>query len=231
MSERLFIATPAYGRQVTLDYHISLLETVAELYGQGIAVDPQYVCDSLITRARNILVSRFLNSDCTHFLFIDSDLGWKPEAALRLLWAMRAAPDVEAACVMYPLRALPQKFPVNLLEPFVAHPVVPLVEATRVPTGFLMLKRSAFERMIAAYPERAARFEEHGANQYAFFDCLIENGDYISEDFGFSTLFRRAGGRIWVDPEPTLRHVGPHEFVGRLADHFTKAVAGNPAER
>lgn len=222
-AEKLFLATPAYGRTVVLDYHTSMIETICTLQAHGIATSPQYVCDSLVTRARNILAARFLASDCTHFLFLDSDLAWKPEAVIRLLSAMRKCPDIECACALYRLKCEPVDFPLNFIEPFVEHDAVPFIEATHVPTGFLMLKRSAFERFIATYPHRRVMFDPHVPGpQYAFFDCLIENEEYISEDFGFSRLFRRAGGRIWVDPEPTLKHIGPHEFVGRLADCLVK---------
>ncbi len=224
MSESLFIATPAYGRMVGLDYHTSMVETICALQAHGIGVTPQYVCDSLVTRARNILAARFLATGCTHFLFLDADLAWKPEAVLRLIHAMRKALDIECACALYRLKCDPVDFPVNLVEPFVEHPAVPFLEATNVPTGFLMLKRPAFERFAAAHPHRRCAFDPHipREHQYAFFDCLIEDGQYVSEDYGFSRLYRRAGGRIWVDPEPTLRHIGPHEFVGRLADYLTR---------
>jgi hypothetical protein len=223
MPEKLFIATPAYGRMVGLDYHTSMLETICALQSHGIATVPQYVCDSLVTRARNILAARFLATDCTHFLFLDADLAWKPEALIRLIGAMRKASDIECACALYPLKCVPIDFPVNLVKPLTEHPDVPFIEATQVPTGFLLLKRSAFQRFIETHPHRAAMFDPNVPGpQYAYFDTFIENGEYVSEDFGFSRMFRSAGGRIWVDPAPTLKHIGPHEFVGRLADYFTK---------
>ena len=56
--------------------------------------------ESLITRARNNCVATFLeNKEWTHLFWIDSDIGFSPEAALRLLQA-----DYEIAARVYPLK-------------------------------------------------------------------------------------------------------------------------------
>ena len=226
MPEKLFIATPVYERSLTLDYHTSLIETVAVCYREGISIYPNYVSSPLVGQARNILAARFMATDCTHMLFIDSDIGWKPESLMRLLYAMRVADDIEALAVCYPMKTLPLQFPVWLEHPPVQHPLVPVVEASHVPTGFLMLRRSAFDRFAAAYQDLRCTFEAAGLpEQWSYFNCSVEDGKFYSEDYGFSRAFRRCGGRLWVDPEPTLKHVGNHDFVGRLADCFGAATA------
>jgi hypothetical protein len=80
-----------------------------------------------------------------------------------------------------------------------------------------MIRRSAFERMMAAYPDRKCVLRQEvppGEEQYeyALFDCLIDNGRYLSEDFGFSRLWQRIGGTVWMDPQITLSHYGQFEY-------------------
>ena len=41
--------------------------------------------ESLVTRARNILSAMFMESDCTHLFFIDSDIEFDSESILRAL--------------------------------------------------------------------------------------------------------------------------------------------------
>ena len=41
--------------------------------------------DSLVTRARNKLVTEFLKTDCTHLFFIDADISFEPDDLIRVL--------------------------------------------------------------------------------------------------------------------------------------------------
>jgi hypothetical protein len=90
-------------------------------------------------------------------------------------------------------------------------------------TGFMLIRRSCFERMIIAYPE--TKFDvahvypipkERSQNQYALFDCIIEPGTniYLSEDFTFCRRWRQMGGKIWLDPKSRLSHHGTFRFQG-----------------
>src|SRR6185312_16087542 len=89
------------------------------------------------------------------------------------------------------------------------------VAATYAGTGFLLIRRAAIERMIAAYPEtHYATIQAHplppdpSPNQYALFDCMIEPETriYLSEDYAFCRRWRDLGGKIWLDTEGVLTH-------------------------
>jgi len=97
-------------------------------------------------------------------------------------------------------------------------------------TGFMLIRRSAAERLVAAYPETKYRAQHTypapaaaSHNQYNLFDCLIEpeTKTYLSEDFAFCHRWRAIGGTIWLDTMSRLRHVGAYEFQGSAATSFT----------
>jgi hypothetical protein len=173
---RLFVATPAYGGQVTTAYLESLLDAKAALEAEGARVAVYTVRnESLITRARNACVARFLAARAggerfTHLMFIDADIGFPREAIGRML---RFGEAVVAGC--YPLKKIdhaliaelaraggPLAGDPEILEaaaasyPLAAPPIGEVhdgfVEIHETGAGFLLLRRDAVERMVADAP-------------------------------------------------------------------------------
>jgi hypothetical protein len=100
----VMIATPCYGGQLTESYLHGILNAVGEAGKRGIQLHLNTMGnESLITRARNTLVTQFLDADkkdpdrFTHLMFIDSDIGFGGEAIMRLLES-----DYDVACGIYP---------------------------------------------------------------------------------------------------------------------------------
>lgn len=220
---KLFIATPCYGSQLHAAYVSSLLETRNSLAAHSIEHVAQFEPnDSLVPRARCVLVARFLETDCDRMLFIDGDLGWKGDDVIRLLCALESE-DIEVACGIYPRKTRELSFPVNFAidadNCLTWHDETGYVEIKDAPTGFLMFKRSVIEKMISAYPERQCQFHDQpNGQEYALFDCFIDpdTRHYLSEDFGFSRLWQRIGGRIWADPKISLAHFGQWKYTGSI---------------
>ena len=77
---RVLIGTPAYGGMVHLDY----LNSISEYYRSGIPFSISAIGnESLITRARNAILSRFhADTRYSHLLFLDADVHL-PAAGLR----------------------------------------------------------------------------------------------------------------------------------------------------
>jgi hypothetical protein len=133
--------------------------------------------ESLITRARNYLVDEFLRSDCTHLMFIDSDIGFDPNDVIALAVIAAEGSDKEIVCGPYPKKCIAwekikravdkgfaDKNPENLekyVGDYVFNPKegtgsIPLDEPVEVlegGTGFMMIQRSALEKFAAAYPQ------------------------------------------------------------------------------
>jgi hypothetical protein len=194
--------------------------------------------DSLITRSRNALVAKFLDTEtATHLLFIDADIAFEVEQVARML---RFDQDVVAG--MYPLKMIhwdaaairraqsgepPDSAPIGYVgvscQGEEAESRDGFVTGVYAGTGFMLIRRSVFHRMIEAYPETrytAAHTQpvpSASPNQYALFDCMIDPATrhYLSEDYAFCQRWRSIGGRLWLDTQGELTHIGPHEFAGR----------------
>ena len=73
---KVFVATPLYN-QVTAEYAQSLMMAALDCKERGIEIVPNIVRNScFVDIARRVLVKNFLETDCTHRLFIDSDIGY-----------------------------------------------------------------------------------------------------------------------------------------------------------
>ena len=238
----VLIGTPCYGGLVTHVYVHSLLKLMsygtANNIGLGLFTAAH---DSLITRSRNTVVAAFLdNPDMTHLMFIDADTGFLPEQFGRLL---RFDEDIVAG--MYPVKNLDwtrsaracitgsltaEQLRESGLH-YVGIPCDPreleqrdgFVTAEFAGTGFMLIRRSALERLTAAYPETKYQSTHSypapaasSPNQYALFDAMIEpeTRKYLSEDFAFCYRWRKLGGKVWLDTRSRLKHVGSYEFQG-----------------
>ena len=91
-----------------------------------------------------------------------------------------------------------------------------------------MIKREVFLRLFEAYPQlrytaaHNASIPSRSPNQYALFDCAIDEdtGEYLSEDYAFCQRWRKIGGKIWLDTESRLAHIGTYEFFGSPKSRF-----------
>jgi hypothetical protein len=232
-SVHLFVATPCYGGQVHQRYMqcVCLLMQYGAANGIRVAVE-LLGRESLITRGRNMLVSKFMDSQATHLFFIDADTGFEIRQVLRMLEF-----DQDVVAGMYPLKLIDWNDEALARaqggEPldyaairFVGTPLEPMVrsgdfvEGSYAGTGFMLIKRNVIARMFEAYPElkysRAHNSNEGYAspNQYALFDAAIdpETREYLSEDYAFCQRWRKLGGKVWLDTDSRLVHIGNHEF-------------------
>ena len=224
---KLFIATPAFGHQVTTNYANSLLKFVSTPHPR-LAVSSAIHMQSgmaLVTQARNNCVSYFLNSDCTHFLFIDADIGFEPEAIYRLI-----EKDVPLCLTPYPVKGYGKDYQLQFIVHFPDKDNVRIqkdgfTEITAGPTGFMMIKREVFEKLAEKYPERKTVNKQLVGNKvetmekgwYTFFETAQdpENG-YLGEDISFCRLWTNIGGKIYADTQTPLTHFGSHAFHGSL---------------
>lgn len=224
--------------------------------------------ESLVQRARNYIVDEFMRSDCTHLLFIDSDIGFDPRDALALMALQISDPEkYDIVCGPYPKKTISwekvaaaaqagvgQENPFDLekyISDFVFNPVKGLksfklsepVEVAEGGTGFMLITREALEKYKEAYPELSYKPDHVRTDAFdgsreitAYFDCVIdeESKRYLSEDYFFCKMARKANLSVWMCPWMKINHVGSYIFkgdMGSLGQIGVSATADNKSQR
>jgi len=250
------IALPCYDRQLSEPTVMSLIKMCMAFREVGMKFGISTISDSLISRGRNQLVAKFMaNKAFTHIMFIDVDLAFNHEDILKLLYH-----DKEVMTGAYPIKEIQWDKVVKLVGDgcekekiaekstrFVVNPVVDENKKVRVDngaisihdagTGFMLIKREAFDKMFEAYPELKYN-DDTGSlkgdeieNSYGLFNSYVDDdGRFLSEDYGFCRYWQKLGGEVWVDPSIELVHLGRFEYKGRMIDWLVDNASTTPLE-
>lgn len=176
--KKLFVATPMYGGQCAGMYTKSTNDLAMACTRYGIDLRFYYLFnESLITRARNYCVDEFLRSDCTHLLFIDSDIGFSFKDVFTLMHLCDPGTGYDIVTGPYPKKtiawekvksAVNQGYGANnpfelenFIGDYVFNPAEGITEfridepvkVQEAGTGFMMIHREVFEKYAKAYPE------------------------------------------------------------------------------
>ena len=220
---KVHICMPCYGGQLTESTFMSFIRwsNTARQLGINYTVET-LTNESLISRARNTMVAKFLsNPDSTHLMFIDADIGWEPWHLLLLLHH-----DKDVIGGMYPLKGLPVKWCVNGIEGGLEEDMGRVQEVSKTGTGFMCIKRHVFEKLVdhpATIPfiNDIGLPEELNKDMRTFFDTDVREGRYYSEDWTFCENWRDLGGKVWIDKRVLLKHTGTYTYdhVGQEATY------------
>jgi len=237
----LFVSTPCYGGLCLQQYAESVLrlQRTAAAHGIQMMLDTTEN-ESLVHRARNLAVARFYQkTQATHFMFIDADIHFDPEAVIRLV---KSEHDVSVAiypkkCVMFDQAENAVKTNENKDLDRVSSSLVMnfkysntpvqngFAEVLDGPTGFMVIKRHVFTKMFERYPELECQNDHQNRDlerYIAVFDCMIDPDTrrYLSEDYAFCRRWQQMGGKIFADVMTVLGHVGNIRFHGVLEDRL-----------
>lgn len=231
---KVFIASPAFDGKVNVQFAIALADT--NLYLTANKVPTQFhisVTGSLLVAERNRILKAFMESDCTHILCVDSDIGWPAEAVGMLLQH-----NVDFVAGIYPARGLNKTFlfrpAYNENHSIAMNESKTLLKMNFIPAGFMLIKRCVIETMQKKYPElyfepKNEQFKHESG--FAFFNTEIFEGEFWGEDFVFCKRVRDAGFDIWVDPRIPFDHAGiKGALVEVLTDNREKSNAPDVLE-
>lgn len=194
---KIFVSTPMYGGMCTFTYCMSIAALARELPKAGVDFELSVGGgEALITRGRNRAVAEFLASDCTHLLFIDADVGFRPNDVASLIVA-----DEDCVCGAYPLKKINWKavelavkggtprerlareaatYPINLFPEDLDQGRVKAikrhgrtyVEVQDAATGFLLISRELIVKIIRTFSkslEYTTDYEPMGETHWKVF--------------------------------------------------------------
>lgn len=240
---KIFIATPMYGGMCAGFYTQSIIQLLTTCQANGVDAEFSFMFnESLITRARNSLTHTFLKTDCSHLMFIDSDIKFRAEDVIHMIRA-----DKDILCGIYPkkeinwhsvkaamdrgvpfdqLKSHTGSFVVNLVN-YVGEVTVPVnvpVEIFNGGTGFMLIKREVFGKLGESVPSYSNDVVDLGGKMQQsepikeFFTTSIEPGTnrLLSEDYHFCRIWRESGGQVFAAPWCQLAHIGTYTFEGQL---------------
>jgi hypothetical protein len=189
---KIFLGMPMYGGMLSEATMHGLLEIQQWTLRQQIGLRFQSIGnESLITRARNTVVSMMLDQKdfvATHLLFIDADIGFSWKNIERLLCI-----DKDVACGVYPRKHIhlekiksilehsPNASPdeieakalgynVNFDDPSNLTGESGFFKVNEAATGMMLVKREVLTTMIKKFPERKYETDQ------------IVNGEYYKSD-------------------------------------------------
>ena len=228
--KKYLFATPFYEVKGYSPYILSMFQTVYAL-ARHTHVEFEFnelSGDSYVWRARNLLAERFLLSDATHLIFIDSDQGWSLESIMRLLKA-----DVDVVGGAYPTKNNWEHYSVVVYTDEKGIPETNsdgLIRAQKVPCGFMKIRRNVFERLKKAYPEN---WYWEGGNSgqvrkmYNYFGHMAVKNVMLGEDISFCKRWEMLGGELWVEPRCDISHVGTKTWHGNYHKFLTRQPGGS----
>lgn len=209
--KKLFIAAPIYW-QVDPYFYKSSIQLVYDIIRSGLpaAFKPQFG-DSAIGRARNSLTRQFLETDCTHMLFIDSDFVFSTEQILRMM----EHPEPIVGGLYLKKQDGPPQLVLNALDDMPPMRADHMQQVKYIGTGFIRVAREVFEKMIEVYGDEISYQCDHDnkITEWDFWQMGVykyKDGTkrWLSEDWYFCQRALDLGYEIWADMHVLLKHSG-----------------------
>ena len=250
---RIFVATPVHS-DVSIHYFKACLEFQKECFVRKIPVMFQVMKSSLVTQGRQLCVSGFMESNCTHMLFIDSDISFNFKMIERMINY-----DKDICLVPYPIkgvdhdkvksrilagetldpRLLGNQYTMSVPDPANVKVENGFIEVERGPAGCMLIKKEVIHKLIKEYPEFTIK--QHTLidgklvtrkHMYNFFDTYWNKDDktYTGEDFYFCKLCKHAGIKMYALVDEYISHHGEFSYTGRLLDEFKKTETSTEIE-
>lgn len=214
----LFISTPCHSGLVHFDYALSNYRLLAHCLQLGWEVCPHITAgNSEIVYARNLHVHKFLQTDCTHFITHDADVGIKDPANVISMVNVNAdiigIPVVQKTLSIPPTFSVfgtdpkePEKFKVNTSG---------IAEVGGIGTSFMVISRRVIEAVVfdsGWHYGHGSLAEEKIVK--VFENILTDDNRELSEDYGFCHKARKLGFKIYAHMHAAATHYGSFAYGG-----------------
>jgi len=173
----------------------------------------QYI-DPYIVSARNTAAADFLESKCTHLMFIDADILFLAAHVEKLLSHNEAIvgglyPKKCEGPLKWVCNALPHRPPIDERG---------LLSLRHIGTGFMLIERRVFQSMMAWRGYELRYYEDEiDRPLWNFFNMPLVKDDkgkprLVSEDWNFCNRVRELGFTVYADTHVILKHIGTAVF-------------------
>lgn len=220
VARKVRIAVLAYDGMITGQTTLALIDACeqARVMGWECGVDIR-PSDTMIARGRNYMLANFLEDrEATDLVFWDADIMPEPRAFTHLV-----SREVDFVGGAYRARKDPEEYIYRKTTPIPHTEVSGLMEVDGLGMGFTRITRAAVERMVEFHSTRWLL--DNGRKIPWLFDFEFKDHEYYSEDIAFCERWRETGGKVWIDPDMSIAHVGRKVFFGHYGRHRRRRLA------
>lgn len=216
MKTNVLIAVPAYGGSIINETMASLIGTMNAFAANGVKCSMKLIDQTDIAYVRDVFASFILQDETySHVLFVDSDMDYRPEAAVRLL-------SFDKDVIGLAARQRNEVVKYNLeFDPANPQSAGSLIKPLHLGMGVTLVSRKALLRMIeSGIVSEENHTHQHGLHGklYDFFFQIKVNNRRLLEDYSFCHKWRSIGGEVFAVIDETVGHIGRMNYKGRLAD-------------
>lgn len=200
MTTEVFFGTPSYSKTLSVDYNRSMVLSAILLTKLGIEMHQHVLAGNcFLGMARNAIVEAFLASTATDLIFVDADVGFDAKVLPRIL-----SYEQEIVGGLVPKRDTESEscYHQNAMTGVIENG---LFQSLELPTAFMRIKRSAFDRLKKPYFRAESSEDEFG------------------EDIYFCRRWCETGAHLWIDSDIDFTHRGSRAWRGNFYDHAVKS--------
>ena len=197
----VLFGTPTYDKQVSVDFNQSCVQTAILLTAQRIGMSQHLIAGNIfVDVARNEIVEHFLTqTSAESLIFVDADVGWDANVITRVLAHKQL---VVAGLVPKRDAESDSNFHMNALTGVIEDG---LFQTLEVPTAFMRIKRSAFDKLKKPFFKTGSNLKDWGEDTY-FCRRWCETGEFL-----------------WIDSDIQFSHRGSKVWKGNFYEHCLKS--------
>jgi hypothetical protein len=187
--------------------------------------------DSMVARGRSLLASQFLENpgakQCSDLVMVDTDLAWDGQGDNNE-FAKLCSHNVDVVGGTYPFKDESGDFPLRWPADGLYEREDGLWEVQAATPGFFRMTRKALEKIAREMPwlEFKDKPTAQDQRQWMFFDNLHRPAGVYDEGYVFCERWRTVGGKVYLDPDLNLTHIGTKAFNhGTLREWLSRKAA------
>ena len=220
-SIKVLLAAPSYDGRYDVRFMDSLINTMTLCTQHNIEILPYFLCyDSLVQRVRNDYFRVAYQSGVDVLFFIDSDIGWNPDDFVKLVLSdkdliggtYRKKTDDEE---LYAFKALGEHTDDFVLTPNTQG----ILEVAGLGCGFLKLSSKCVKILHENESTYYVAENEVGQSQITknICECVVDKErHFVSEDIVICSKWQQLGGKVYLDTNISLIHVGVKSYSGSV---------------